>query len=69
MKKASRKRNDDLRPEYNFASMKGGVRGKYAERLRQGPAIAQPQREAAEAFPTKSPSATCGEKITGKKSR
>jgi hypothetical protein len=49
--------------------MKGGVRGKYAERLRQGPAIAQPQREAAEAFPTKSPSATCGEKITGKKSR
>ena len=27
---------DDLRPEYDFASMKGGVRGKYAKRYRAG---------------------------------
>jgi hypothetical protein len=37
MKKATnKKRNGDLRPEYNFASMKGGVRGKYAERFKAG---------------------------------
>jgi hypothetical protein len=27
---------DDLRPEYDFAKMKGGVRGKYTERFRTG---------------------------------
>jgi len=26
---------DDVRPEYDFASMKGGVRGKYARRARE----------------------------------
>ncbi len=25
---------DDLRPEYDFAAMKGGVRGKYHRRLK-----------------------------------
>lgn len=33
MKKAVK---DELRPEYDFAAMKGGVRGKYAERYKQG---------------------------------
>jgi len=27
---------DDLRPEYDFSKMKGGVRGKYAQRYRAG---------------------------------
>ena len=27
---------DELRPEYNFSKMKGGVRGKYVERYRAG---------------------------------
>lgn len=27
---------DDLRPEYDFSQMKGGVRGKYVERYRSG---------------------------------
>jgi hypothetical protein len=36
MKKALKKQNDDLRPEYDFSKLKGGVRGKYAQRLRKG---------------------------------
>ncbi len=35
MKKAA-KAPDELRPEYDFASLPGGVRGKYAVRYRQG---------------------------------
>ncbi|HRQ39021.1 MAG TPA: hypothetical protein PLD25_14020 [Chloroflexota bacterium] len=27
---------DDLREEYDFSQLKGGVRGKYARRVRQG---------------------------------
>jgi hypothetical protein len=27
---------DDMRPEYDFANMSGGVRGKYADAYRQG---------------------------------
>lgn len=34
MKKAANRRGDDLRPEYDFSSLSGGVRGKYAERFR-----------------------------------
>ncbi|HLH01097.1 MAG TPA: hypothetical protein VKX49_32640 [Bryobacteraceae bacterium] len=30
---------DDLLPEYDFASMASGVRGKYYERYRKGPNI------------------------------
>jgi hypothetical protein len=33
VKETVRKRKDDLRPEYDFAKMKGGVRGKYVEQL------------------------------------
>lgn len=36
MKKANRKTANDMRPEYDFASMQGGVRGKYAKRYRAG---------------------------------
>jgi len=37
MKKESRdKPTDELRPEYNFADLKDGVRGKYHERMTAG---------------------------------
>jgi hypothetical protein len=52
MKKASRQGADDLRPEYDFASMKGGVRGKYARKLRAGSNIVVLEPELASAFPT-----------------
>jgi hypothetical protein len=52
MKKASRKRDDDLRPDYDFASLKGGVRGKYFRRFRSGTNIVCLEPELARAFPT-----------------
>ena len=52
MKKAEHAANDDLRPEYDFASMKGGVRGKYANCFREGTNIVLIDPEMAEAFPT-----------------
>ena len=51
MKKASHLEND-MRPEYDFASMSGGVRGKYVERLRRESNIVVLEPEVAEAFPT-----------------
>lgn len=51
MKKASRQTIDDLRPEYDLASMGPGVRGKYAGRLK-GTTLVALQPEVAEAFPT-----------------
>jgi hypothetical protein len=52
MKKANRKSVNDMRPEYDFASMKGGVRGKYANRYRAGTNLVLLDPELAEAFPT-----------------
>ena len=52
MKKTSRILIDDMRPEYDFASMKGGVRGKYARRAREGTNIVLIEPEVADAFPT-----------------
>lgn len=43
---------DDLKPEYDFASMKGGVRGKYVSRLRKGTNIVVLEPEIAAAFPS-----------------
>ncbi len=40
----------DLRPEYEFAKMKGGVRGKYSERYRAGTNIAKIDPDVAEFF-------------------
>jgi hypothetical protein len=51
MKKANQTK-DDMRPEYDFATMKGGVRGKYVERLRRESNIVVLDPEVAEAFPT-----------------
>jgi hypothetical protein len=42
---------DELRPEYDFASMSGGVRGKYAERYRQGVNIVKLDDDVSAAFP------------------
>ena len=52
MSKAIRPADDDLRPEYDFASMKGGVRGKYIARLRKGSNLVLLEPEVAAAFPS-----------------
>jgi hypothetical protein len=43
---------EDLRPEYNFSKMKGGVRGKYVDRYRTGTNIVLLDPDVAQAFPT-----------------
>ena len=52
MKKASAKSADDLRPEYDFASMKGGVRGKDAKQYRAGINLALLDPKLTAVFPT-----------------
>lgn len=52
MKKAHETPHDDLRSEYDFASMKGGVRGKYTKRFREGTNIVLLDPAIAVAFPT-----------------
>ncbi|MBP1688067.1 MAG: hypothetical protein H6Q33_4210 [Deltaproteobacteria bacterium] len=47
-----KKRSDDLRAEYDFASMHGGVRGKYAKAYRSGSNIVVLADDVASAFPT-----------------
>ena len=42
---------DDLRPEYDFAQLQGGVRGKYAERFRAGTNLVLLEPDVARAFP------------------
>lgn len=51
MKKTSRSLINGLRPEYDFVSMKGGVRGKYLKRFRERTNIVVLEPEIAEAFP------------------
>lgn len=44
---------DELRPEYDLNELlKGGVRGKYAERYREGVNIVRLAPDVAQAFPT-----------------
>jgi hypothetical protein len=53
MKKRNEGRNiDDLKPEYDFAAMKGGVRGKYFAQYRKGSNVVLLQPDVAEAFPS-----------------
>jgi hypothetical protein len=53
MKKGKKKTaDDDLRPEYNLAELKGGVRGKYLERYRAGTNLALLAPDVRAAFPT-----------------
>src|SRR5262249_18742207 len=52
MKKASMKqRNGDLRPEYDVATMKGAVRGKYFQRAMAGTNLVLLEPDVARAFP------------------
>lgn len=50
MKKSSEA--DELRPEYDFSQMKGGVRGKYAAAYRRGTNLVRLDPDVAEAFTT-----------------
>jgi hypothetical protein len=52
MKKTNQAPTEDMRAEYDFATMKGGVRGKYARRARQGTNIVLIEPEVSQAFPT-----------------
>ena len=40
----------DLRPEYDFSQMQGGVRGKYVERYREGTNVVLLDPDVAAAF-------------------
>lgn len=42
---------DELRAEYNFAQMEGGVRGKYVERYQTGTNLVLLDADVAQAFP------------------
>ena len=50
-KAADRNSDDDIRPEYDLASLGPGIRGKYAGRLK-GTTLVALRPEVAEAFPT-----------------
>lgn len=43
---------DELRPEYDFSQLAGGVRGKYVDRYRSGTNIVKLDADVARAFPT-----------------
>ncbi len=43
---------DDLRPEYDFSKMQGGVKGKYVDRYRSGTNIVLLDPDVLQAFPT-----------------
>jgi hypothetical protein len=52
MKKANNEKiADELRPEYDLAKLKGGVRGKYAKRFKQGTNLVLLSPDVAEYFP------------------
>ena len=52
MKKANNKKMaNDLRPEYDLAKLKGGVRGKYAKRFQQGTNLILLSPDIAKYFP------------------
>jgi len=51
MKKANRKSADDLRAEYDFSKLKGGVRGKYAKRFQKGTNLVLLSPDVAKYFP------------------
>ena len=51
MKKVESEEEDDLRPEYDFSQIKGGVRGKYVERYREGTNLVRLDPDVAAAYP------------------
>ncbi|NJM45556.1 MAG: hypothetical protein HC860_04740 [Alkalinema sp. RU_4_3] len=52
MKKEVDELEDELRPEYDFSKMTGGIRGKYVERYRAGTNLVLLDPDIAQAFPT-----------------
>lgn len=52
MKKEANELEDELRPEYDFSEMAGGVRGKYVERYQAGTNLVLLEPDIAQAFPT-----------------
>jgi len=54
MKSKRKKKSNELRPEYDFSKLGGGVRGKYVERYRRGTNLVRLDRDVAAAFPTDS---------------
>jgi hypothetical protein len=51
-KEINNEMEDELRSEYDFAEMKGGIKGKYIERYRQGTNLVLLDPDVAQAFPT-----------------
>jgi hypothetical protein len=51
MKKTDHNTNGEMRLEYDFARMKGGIRAKYLKRLRERTNVVVLEPEVAEAFP------------------
>jgi hypothetical protein len=55
MRKAlAKRRDDDLRPEYDLARLKGGVRGKYYKQAAAGTNLVLLEPDVARAFPDSS---------------
>ena len=52
MKKEVDELEDELRPEYDFAAMQEGIRGKYVQRYRSGTNLVLLDPDIAKAFPT-----------------
>ena len=50
-KKSATSHVDELRSEYDLASLKGGVRGKYLDRATAGTTLVLLEHDVAEAFP------------------
>lgn len=50
-RKVKTEEEDELRPEYDLSKLKGGVRGKYAQRYKEGTNLVLLEPEVAEAFP------------------
>ena len=53
-KQLTRRRSDDLRPEYDLARLKGGVRGKYYKQAAAGTNLVLLEPDVARAFPDSS---------------
>ena len=51
---------DELRPEYDFSQLEGGIRGKYVERYHRGTNLVLLDPDVAQAFPTED-DVSCGE--------
>ena len=54
MKKSKANGSDELKAEYDFSAMTGGVRGKYAARARSGTNLVLLEPDVARAFPSDS---------------